>query len=130
MPGHIHDICSRHCNRTTVHIIKAHQQINQRSLAASGRSHDCHTLSLLYFQIEVFDQFLLRYIRKIHMRQGYPSVELLYGNRIICIRYLWLFFYQIKNPGCTGQRILKFCDHSRYLIERFGVLVGIAQKTG
>ena len=40
---------------SAVHIIKPHQQIDNRGLSAAGRSHNRHSLSRLYLQIEVLE---------------------------------------------------------------------------
>ena len=51
-------------DRAAVHIIKTHQQIDQRRLAAAGRSHDRHSLSRLHRQIKVLNQLLAPAHRK------------------------------------------------------------------
>ena len=70
---HIPDIGAIHRNAARIHIIKAHQQIDDCRFAASGRSHNGNALSAFHAQIQILYQLPLRHIRKCHMGELHPA---------------------------------------------------------
>ena len=67
------DVIAIHPDCTGFHIIETHQQVDHRTLAASGRTYDSDPLSRFYRQVEVLDQGFLRYIGEVHMIQFHTS---------------------------------------------------------
>ena len=51
-------------------------------------------------------------------------------ERIYFVRYLGLFFNQLKNSGSTCQGTLQLRNDPGNLIKRLGVLIGIRKETG
>lgn len=54
------DILTAHADAAAVHIVEAHEQIDDRRLAAAGRADDGNTLAGLRGKIKMLDQVLLR----------------------------------------------------------------------
>ncbi len=126
----IPDVCTIHPDTSFLHIIKTHQQIDDRSLTASGRSYNRHSLSRFYFQIKVLDQLLLRNILKLHIGKLYVALRLFQHPAVLCIGNLRLLLYQVKDTSRADKGILQLCHHTRYFIKGLGILIRIAQKTG
>ena len=127
---HIPDIHAFYQNTALIHVIKTHQQIDNRGFSTAGGTNNSHPLSRFYRQVKILHQFCVRCIRKIHMRQNHISTRIfqcLYMGRL---RYLRFFLDQFKNSCRTGKRILQFCHHAGNLIKRFCILIRITQETG
>ena len=127
-PRHGSDIRAVHTDCTAVDIIKPHQQIDQRGFAASGRPDNCHTLPGSDRNIAVFDQRTLRHIGERNIVQQ---------HRALCVRQprqagrLGAFLRRVdqrEDTVCTGERVLQLGDNTGDFIERFGVLVCVAQE--
>ena len=122
------DIRPIHKDCSALHIIKPHQQINQRRLAAAGRSDDCNFLPRLDLKIEITDELLPFCIREVDLLQFHSSVKMLRCLCLLGIRHLGLLLNQIQNSPRTRNRILQLCDNARNLIERLCVLARIGQE--
>ena len=130
LPGHLADIMSLHGDRTVLHVIEPHKQVDKRGLAAAGRPDDGDPLSGLHIQIEITDQLLPLFIREIHMFRLYITLYMVKCHRILRLRRLRLFFDQVKDPLGACHRVLELRHHTGDLIERLRILIGVTQETG
>ena len=77
-------------------------------------------------QVKILNKALFVCIRKIHMLQIHITLCIRKPHGVRILSKLGLFLHQFKNARCTGNRILKFCNHTGNLIKRLGILVCIA----
>ena len=125
--GNLPNIFACGADRAIVHIVKAHQQIDEGGLSAAGRTNDGHPLTGHYLQIQILDQRLLGHIGEIHIQQFHLAHLGRVGNILGVGCFLGLI-QQIKDPLGAGDGILQFRHHAADLIEGLGILAGIAQK--
>ena len=111
-PGNVADVCTVHLNGPVIDIVKAHEEIDDRRLPASGRAHNGHPLSLADLEVKVFDELFARLIRKLHMRKGHISFHIRQNLRILRIRRLRRLIDELKDSGRAGKGILQFCHHT------------------
>ena len=64
------------------------------------------------------------------MLQRHAAVEVLYRSRMFRLRTLGFFLDQLEDPRRARQRVLQLRDHAGYLVERFRVLVRVAEQAG
>ena len=126
MPGHLIHRRAIYFDLSLIHIIETHQQIDQRGLAAAGGTYDGNPLSRLYIQIKMLNQLPPRQIGERHVLCRHISFYILQLHCILRLRRLGFLLDQLKDPGSAGNGVLKLRHHSRDLVERFGILVGVA----
>ena len=129
-PGNVHNALAAQYDLAVVYVIEAHQQVDQRCLAAAGGADDGHPLTGSHLQIEMANQRLFGNI-------GEGNVLNLHGTRhrlqLFGGRTVGRFFGrvdQLKDPLGAGKRALQFGHNAGNFIEWFGVLVGVAQESG
>ena len=110
---------------TSRHIIEPHQKIDQSRLAAACRPDDRDLLSRLHIQIKIFDQLLLRNIRKWYIFDLDISINVFQNHCLLRFRDLWFFLNQFKHSLSTCDRILKFRYDTWNFIEWLRILVRI-----
>jgi len=117
-----------HADFTGIHVVKAHQQVDHRRLAAAGRADDGDALAGLNVQREILDQLTIRGVGEIHVVDGHRAVgtvDLLRVRRIGRLRGL---VDQFKDAPRAGQRVLQLRHHAGDFVERLGVLVGVREE--
>lgn len=78
-----------------VEVIKAHEQVDERRLAAARPADDGHTLSLMHLQIDILDQRPLRIVGKAYVLQLDVAPFHLQGWQTAVIG-LWLLIQYVK----------------------------------
>ena len=126
--GHIPDVGAGHLDGTAVHIIEAHEQVDEGGLAAAGRADDGNALAGLYGEIQIFDQMLLRRVGERDVLQLYAAGDGFKLLRVQCVRRFGRLVDQLEDPCGAGQRVLKLRDHAGDLVEGLGVLVRVAEE--
>ena len=115
-------------NLTALHIVKAHEQVDQRGLAAAGRTNDCYTHTRLNIHRQILNQLAIRQIREANMLQFHFAVQMRRLQCALRIRRHRLFLNEFHDTRGAGQSILKLRHHRADVIKGLGVLVGIGQK--
>ena len=128
--GDIHDVVAVQRDPAVVHIIEAHQQVDQRGFAAASGANDGHPLAGFHVQAQVLDQFALGYIGEAHIAQLHGTGGLLQLQLGLSVRGFRRLIHQRKDPFSAGQSSLQLGHHAGNLVEGLGVLVGIAQERG
>lgn len=110
-------------------VVKTHEKVNERSLAAARGTHDSHALTVLYRQREALNERLVGNVGKVNVvdfdiavrvrELGQPLVGALYGR-----------FQKLEHAVCGGGSGLEFGDHAGDFVERFGVLIGVGEEAG
>ncbi len=119
-----------HANGAFVYVIKAHEQVDERGLAAARGADDGHPLTGPDGKAQIPDEGLCRVIAegdvlKLDLAgrvRQHPGVR-----RVGALRGL---IQQFKDPGGAGKRVLQLGHDAADLVEGLGVLVGVAQKRG
>ena len=99
VPCHCGNILSGNGNLAAVHIIKPEQQINQRRLAAAGRTDNGDALSAVYIQVEICDKLSVRHIGELHMGQLHGAVAVFQFRQVAVVR-LCRFVNDSKHTLC------------------------------
>ena len=121
--AHIHAV---HGNASAVHIVKAHQKIDDRRFSAPRRPDNGDALARSHIHIEMLDEFLFGAIREAHVGEGhlaFRSAELLFAF----VGGLFLLPLERKDTSRTGERVLEFGEHFGDLVEGLGVLVAVGK---
>ena len=129
-PVHIHSIDTVQADLAALRVVEAHEQIDKGGLAAARGTDDGYPLARLNGKVKIPDQRLGRIIGEMYVPDLHTAPDQLGTLRVFRFRTALRRFDQIKDPAGAGQGILQFCDHAGYLIEGFGVLVGIAEEAG
>ena len=122
------DILAAHADAAAVHIVEAHEQIDDRRLAAAGRADDGNTLAGLRGKIKMLDQVLLRDIGERDVLQRDAAVGVRERLRIGGLRGLRRFLDKLEDAVGAGQRILQLRYHAGNFVEGLRILVGIAEE--
>ena len=125
--GHIPDVGAGHLDGTAVHIIEAHEQVDEGGLAAAGRADDGNALAGLYVEGKALDQRAVGQVAEGNILQLHMAVRLQHGG-VLDFRHLIVGIQQLEHTGRAGQCVLQLGDHAGDLVEGLGVLVGVAQK--
>src|SRR5579883_22956 len=68
---HLHDVLSIDQDASSLHVIEALYQGEQRRLAAPGAANQRYTLSAGYVEVEAFEERWTRAVRKTHILKGH-----------------------------------------------------------
>lgn len=101
------DILAAHADTAAVHIVEAHEQIDDRRLAAAGRPDDGNTLAGLRGKIKMLDQVLLRDIGERDVLQRNTAVGVRERLRIGGLRGLRRFSMSSKMRSAQASA---FCS--------------------
>ena len=111
-----------------VHVVEAHQQVDEGALAAAGGSYDGGGLAGFYVEVEVFDEFLVFYVGEVHVLDIHFAV--FKGQLRLGIRALGLGVDEGKYPGGAGHGVLELGDYGADVGKGFHILVGVVQQYG
>ena len=124
------DILAFHSDGAAAHIIKAHEQIDERCLAAAGWPDNGDALARLHGKVQSADQRTVRIIGEGDVLQGHMALHIGENSGVRLLRHLRFLLDQIKNAARAGKGVLQLRDHAGNFIERFRVLVCIAEQAG
>ena len=127
---HVADVAALDADAAGIHVVKAHQQVDDGGLAAAGGADDGDALARLHGQVEVADQLLLRVVGERHVAALHAALHAGERQRVGPVGRLRRFGDQVQKPRGAGDGILKLRDHAGDLVERLGILVGVAEKAG
>ncbi len=117
-----------HGDLTPVHLVKAHEQVDERRLAASRRPHDGDALARHHIQVEILNERHRRNIGKVHMAGRHTAPAGRGGKGVRRIRAFGRLVDNGEQALGAGHSRLKLRQHARHLVEGLGVLVRIRQK--
>ena len=123
-------IAAIHAHRAAVHIVKAHQEIDERGFSAPRGADDCNALPAFCGHGKVLDQRAGGVVGKPYVLKRNIPPHIL---KRLCIRRVRLFsgrVDQLEHARRAGEGVLQFRYYAGNFVERLGVLVGIAQKAG
>ena len=128
LPRHGTDVAAVHGDGAVLHVVEAHEEVDERRLAAARRADDGYALAGPDREVQILDEPLLRRvgegdIRQLHAAGGvgqHPGI-----GRVGDLRRL---VDELEDPRGAGQRVLQLGDDAGDLIEGLGVLVGIAEE--
>ncbi len=126
LPGQLADVAAVHLDRTAVHIVKPHKQVNHRGFAAACGAHQSNALAGLHVQAEVLNEPLPRLVGKGDLLHPNAALRLAQGDGVRSIGELRLLLHELEHPGGAGQGVLQLGNHPGNLVKGLGVLVGIA----
>ena len=117
-------------DRTGVHIVKAHQQLDHSGLACAGGTYNGYLLAGLHRAAEVVDDGLVRGVAEAHMVKGDLSVNV---GRVgaaggVCqLRFLRLA-QKLEHPLCSSSHALQHIGHLRKLLDGLGKVFDVLDK--
>ena len=86
MAGNLVNRMAIYGNRTAVDIVEPHKKIDKSSFTTAGRSYNGNTFTGICLKIEVFNQFLIRYITEAYVVNIYFTFYVCYS-----FRRIWTF---------------------------------------
>ena len=111
-----------------IHVIKAHQQVDERGFAAAGRADDGDVLAGADAQIQILDQRLFRDVGEIDGVEFHLAAAV--GQLALLVRRLRGRVDQLKDARGAGKGVLQLRDDAADLVEGLGILIGIGEKAG
>ena len=115
-------------DRTAVHVVEAHEQIDERRLAAARRADDGDALAGADIEVHILEQRCLRHVAERHMLQRDAARHVRERFGIRRVGDLLRLVHQRKDTSSAGDSVLQLGDNAGNFIERLGVLVGIAEE--
>ena len=125
--GHIPDVGAGHLDGTAVHIIEAHEQVDEGGLAAAGGADDGDALAGLDVQVQALDEGAVRQVAEGDILQLHMAVRLQHPG-VFGFGHLVVGVQQLEDAGRAGQCVLQLGDDAGDLVERLGVLVGVVEE--
>ena len=123
------DLAAIDANGAGLHVVKAHEQVDERRLSAARRADDGDALAGFYGEVQVLNQMLLRRVGECDVLEFHAAGD---GFERLCIRGVRRFnrfVDQFKYPRGAGQCILQFRNDAGDLVEGLGILVRVAEET-
>ena len=128
--GQLRDFLAGDADFASVHIVKAHEKVNQRRLAAARRTDNCHALARLHGNVERFNQRTLRHIAEADVCKRHTPVGMVQCDRVRRVRRLRRLVDQFKHAPRACHRVLQLGHDAGNVVEGLCVLVGIAEEDG
>ena len=114
--------------RTGIHIVKPHQQIDQRRLSASGRTDDGDPLARFHLQVQIFNQRNLRIIGKSYLIEFYPAFSFFQHHRVVIVGSYRRFIDKGKQSLGACQCVLQLRHNPGNFIEWFRILIRVGKE--
>ncbi len=116
-------------NAAAVHVVKAHQQIDERGLSATGGTDDGDPLAGRHAKGKPLDERFGFIVGKAHVFKGNFSLR---GREFLVPRVgnLRGHIDELEDAFAAGEGVLKLGDDAGDLVEGFGVLGGVRQEFG
>ena len=124
--GDVPDVRALHLDGAAVHVVKAHEQVDNRGLAAAGGAHQGHPLAGLHLQVEVLKQGLLRPVGEGHVLDGHAAPSVFQHPGAGGVGDLGPLLDELEHTARAGQGVLQLRHHAGNLVKGLGVLVGVA----
>ena len=115
-------------DRAAVHVVKAHEQIDERRLAAARRADDGDALAGADIEVHILEQRRLRHVAERHMLQRDAARHVRERFRIRRVGDLLRLVHEREDTSSAGDSVLQLGDNAGNFVERLGVLVGIAEE--
>ena len=118
-------------DRTGIHIVKAHQQLDHGGLARTGGAYDGYLLAGLHRAAEVVDNSLVRGVAEAHMVKGDLSVNVGgvgAAGRVGQLRLLRLI-QKLEHPLGGSGHALQHIGYLRKLLDGLGKVFDILDKS-
>ena len=118
-------------DRTSVHIVKAHQQLDHGGLARTGGAYDGYFLAGLHRAAEVVDDGLVRGVAEAHMVKGDLSVNVGgvgAAGRVGQLLFLRLI-QKLEHPLGGSGHALQHIGYLRKLLDGLGKVFDILDKS-
>ena len=122
------DIAAVDRDRAILHIVKTHEKIDERRLAAACRADDGDTLARLHGKAQILDEPLLRRVGERDVLQRHAARGLRQRLRVRRVGRLGGLVDEREDPVRARQRVLKLGDNAGDLVERLGVLVRVTEE--
>ena len=115
-----------HRDAAAVHIVKAHQKIDDGRLAAAGGSDDGDAVPRRHADVEIADELLIGTVGEADVLERHvPLCPAQIGAAFV--RGLFLLRRERKDARRAGERVLELREHFGDLVEGLGVLVGVKE---
>ena len=126
----IADVSAVHEDLTAVYVVKAHEQSDQRSFAATRRADDGNAASVRNEYGKITDQRLILRIGEGDITD--VNITFCIGKNLCAqlIGCLRVFFYQFQETLRASHRVLKLRYDTGDLIKGLGILICIAEEDG
>ena len=115
-------------DRAAVPVVKAHEQIDERRLAAARRADDGDAFAGANVEVHILEQRCLRHVAERHMLQRDAARHVRKRFRIRRVRDLLRLVHEREDTSSAGDSVLQLGDNAGNFVERLGVLVGIAEE--
>ena len=123
---HFAHVLAVHADAAAVHVVKAHQKVDDRRLAAARGTDDGDAVSRRDGDVETADEFLPGTVRKADIRKrDVPLRPAQIGAGFV--RGLFLLGVEREDAPRAGEGVLELGEHFRDLVEGLGVLVGVKE---
>ena len=117
-----------HGDGARVHVVEAHEQVDERGLAAARGTHDGHALARPHVQLEVADERVARHVGEVDVRDVNLAAYVRKLEGVGRVRLLLTLVEQLEEARRAGKGVLELRDHLGDVVEGLRVLVGIAEK--
>ncbi|MNM97300.1 hypothetical protein D3C81_1098010 [compost metagenome] len=125
---HLGNVDPIHRDRSAVHLIEAHQQVDQRRFAGAGWPDDGDRLALFHVDVHIFDQQMFRIVTELDMIERHIAARLFQYSGIRCFRYLFFLIQDFKHPLRRSYGRLDDVGDVRRLRDRHRKLAGVLDK--
>ena len=96
--GDVPDVRAVHPDLPAVHVIEAHQQVDDGGLPGSGGAYDGHHLPCPRLQVQVMDDGAALVIAEVHMLQGHIALHPCKLRGAASVRQLLFLVQQAEHP--------------------------------
>ncbi len=111
------DIVPVYQNRPVVDVIEAHQELDHRRLARTGRADDGNLLAFFHLRAKIVDNNLILVITKVHVVELHVPLQAFHRYRIWHRLVFLLFLQELEDALRRRGRRLQHVGHLRHLLD-------------
>ncbi len=128
LPRDRSDVVAVHLDGSRVHVVEAHEEVDDGRLAAARGAHDGNPHAWPDVKREVLDEGMVLHVREAHVVERHRARDGRHLDGIGRVGLLLGLVEQLEEPCCAGKRVLELGDDLRDVVEGLRVLVCVAEK--
>ncbi len=117
-----------HAHLAGIHVVEAHEQVDEGGLSAAGVAHEGDALARLGHEVHVLEDGLAGHVGEGDVVERHATLDLAEHASVLGVRLLERLVDELEEMPRTGDGVLQLRDHARDVVEGLGVLVGVGQE--
>ena len=127
-PREVADVVPVHKDLAGVHVVEAHEEVDEGRLAAAGVAHERDPLAGLGRELDVLEDGAAGNVGERHVPERDLAANLAQLKGVLGIGLLDRLVDELEEVARAGDGVLQLRDDAGDVVERLGVLVGVGEE--